>query len=88
MPTYVYETTDPGKPTRRYEIEQRMRDEPLTVHPETGEAIARVVSGGIGFIGLADSTPGPCGMGPCGSSDCPAPPMAGGCGSGMCGHQH
>lgn len=92
MPTYVYETTDPAKPVKRYEIEQRMTADALTVHPETGEAIQRVISGGLGFIGLADKAapaPGPCGMGACGSGDCPMPPMGGGgCGSGMCGHSH
>lgn len=93
MPTYVYETTDPAKPVKSYEIEQRMSAAALTVHPETGEAIQRVISGGLGFIGLADKStaaPGPCGMAPCGTSDCPLPPMGGGggCGSGMCGHNH
>ena len=89
MPTYVYETCDPAKPVRRFEIDQRMKDDPLTVDPQTGEPVRRVITGGIGFIGLADSTPGPCGMGPCGSGDCPMPPAAtGGCGSGMCGHSH
>ena len=38
MPTYVYETTDPTKPVRRFEVRQSMKDEPLRVDPETGEA--------------------------------------------------
>ena len=48
MPTYVYETTDPAKPVRRFEVKQSMRDEPLRVDPETGESVRRVISGGYG----------------------------------------
>lgn len=44
MVTYVYETLPrAGKPTRRYEIRQSIKDSPLTKHPETGEAIRRCV---------------------------------------------
>jgi predicted nucleic acid-binding Zn ribbon protein len=48
MPIYVYETTDPSKPVRRFEIKQSMKDEPLKVDPKTGEAVRRVISGGYG----------------------------------------
>ena len=50
MPIYVYETTDPKKPVRRFEIQQSMKDAPLTEHPETGEAVRRVISGGLGYM--------------------------------------
>ncbi|HAD60612.1 MAG TPA: hypothetical protein DCG12_15310 [Planctomycetaceae bacterium] len=49
MPTYVYETipqTD-GQESKQFEIEQRMSDPALTKHPETGEPVQRVISGGI-----------------------------------------
>ena len=48
MPIYVYETTDPAKPVRRFELKQAMRDEPLKEDPETGEPVRRVISGGYG----------------------------------------
>ena len=50
MPTYVYETTDPTKPVRRFEVKQSIRDKPLQVDPETGEAVRRVISGGYGVL--------------------------------------
>jgi predicted nucleic acid-binding Zn ribbon protein len=50
MPIYVYETTDPTKPVRRFEVKQSIRDEPLQVDPETGEAVRRVISGGYGVL--------------------------------------
>jgi len=52
MTTYVYQTlpaNDDQQP-RRYEIQQRMSDAPLTRHPETGEPIRRVILGGYGPI--------------------------------------
>lgn len=53
MPTYVYETIpeDSQAEPKRYEIWQRMKDEPLAIHPETGERIRRVLIGGIGLPG-------------------------------------
>ena len=47
MPIYVYETIDPQKPIRRFEVRQSMKDEPLQVEPETGEPVRRVISGGV-----------------------------------------
>src|SRR5437867_4499120 len=29
MPTYIYETTDPAKPIRTFEVKQSVHDEPL-----------------------------------------------------------
>jgi predicted nucleic acid-binding Zn ribbon protein len=71
MPTYVYETTDASKPSRRFEIKQSMKDEPLRIDPSTGEPIRRVISGGYG-VHVAGGAPAP------------APPGSGGCGPG-CG---
>lgn len=50
MATYTYETTDSKRPVRRFELQQSMKDEPLTKHPETGEAIRRVITGGLGYM--------------------------------------
>ena len=52
MTTYVYETIpkSPEEPHRYYEIQQGMNEAPLTVHPETGEPIGRVVLGGFGLL--------------------------------------
>jgi predicted nucleic acid-binding Zn ribbon protein len=50
MPTYVYETTDPTKPVRRFEVKQSIHDKPLKVDPETDEPVRRVVSGGYGVL--------------------------------------
>ncbi len=69
MPTYVYETTDPAKPARRFEVKQSMKDEPLRVDPETGEAVRRVISGGYGVhvpggsMGPSVGSVGGCGPG-------------------------
>jgi predicted nucleic acid-binding Zn ribbon protein len=51
MAIYIYETTDPKKPVRRFELQQSMKDEALTQHPETGESIRRVIVGGLGYMG-------------------------------------
>lgn len=52
MATYVYETLprQDGAPTRRFEVVQSMKDAPLTRHPDTGEPIRRVISGGYGIM--------------------------------------
>jgi len=50
MATYIYETTDPKKPVRRFEVRQSMKDAPLTKDPETGEPVRRVISGGLGYM--------------------------------------
>lgn len=52
MPTYVYETipAEGGSPVRRFEVTQRMSDDPLTEDPETGEPVRRVITGGVGLV--------------------------------------
>lgn len=52
MTTYVYETVpaDSKEQPKFYEIQQSMQDAPLTKHPETGEAIRRVILGGYGAM--------------------------------------
>ena len=43
MPTYVYEVvTADGQPGQRFEVVQKMTDDPLTTHPETGEPVRRL----------------------------------------------
>ena len=50
MPTYVYETIpQAGEAVERFEVEQRMSDAPLTVHPEKNIPVRRVIVGGSGF---------------------------------------
>jgi len=56
MPTYVYETTNPDKPGRRFEVVQSMKDEPLRVDRETGEPVRRIISGGLGVLVPGGST--------------------------------
>jgi predicted nucleic acid-binding Zn ribbon protein len=71
MTTYLYETvpTREGETVKQYEIQQGMNDEPFTRHPQTGEAIRRVILGGWGLKkGVAKLAPssGGCGCGPSG----------------------
>jgi predicted nucleic acid-binding Zn ribbon protein len=75
MATYLYETipTSRGAKPKQYEIQQSMKDAPLTHHPETGEPIKRVIVGGYGLItpgsGSASAGSQPshsCGHGSCG----------------------
>jgi predicted nucleic acid-binding Zn ribbon protein len=54
MAIYIYETTDPKKPVRRFELPQSMKDAPYTQHPETGEPIRRVITGGFGYMGTGN----------------------------------
>jgi len=64
MTTYVYETipTKPGQKPRRFEVRQSMQEAPLTKHPETGEPVQRIISGGYGIIAQkAAPPPAPCG---------------------------
>ncbi len=65
MPTYVYETTDPTRPIRRFEVKQPFGEKPLLLDPETGELLRRVISGGYGVLVRGGST-GPS-VGSCGS---------------------
>ena len=51
MPTYVYETlpSDPAAEPRRFEVFQKMNDDPLTIDPDSGEPVKRIITGGIGL---------------------------------------
>lgn len=78
MTTYVYETipSKKGEKPRHYELKQAMKDAPLTKHPETGEPIRRVLTGGFGVLSSKPSS----------AKSGPAPsPRRGGCGGGACG---
>jgi predicted nucleic acid-binding Zn ribbon protein len=50
MPTYIYETTDPAKPVRTFEVKQSVHDAPLRSDPETGEGARRVISAGYNLL--------------------------------------
>jgi hypothetical protein len=70
MPTYVYETIPShGGTAERFEWRQSMNDEPLAKHPDTGQPVRRVISGGLGHMGAANKSlpePGPgCGPATC-----------------------
>lgn len=60
MPTYVYETipANPNTEPRRFELFQRMTDDPLVTDPQSGEPVRRIITGGIGIKlkGLKRST--------------------------------
>lgn len=46
MPTYEYMREDGS----RFEVIQKFSDTPLTICPETGQQVKRVISGGSGVI--------------------------------------
>lgn len=75
MATYVYETipSGTGAAVRTYEIRQSMKDAALTKHPETGEAIRRVITGGLGVMTSSKGAPAP------------RPAVGGSCCGGGCG---
>lgn len=68
MATYVYETIprQNGDQPRRFEVVQSMKDAPLTRHPDTGEPVRRVITGGFGFMEKAGpkSAPAPAACAP------------------------
>lgn len=68
MITYLYETVPASsrEEPKHYEIQQAISDPPLTKHPQTGEAIRRVVLGGFGAPAAAKSDDSGCGCGPSG----------------------
>lgn len=76
MAIYVYETipAGEGQPVRTYEIRQSMKDAALTKHPETGESIRRVITGGLGIMTSSK-----------GASPSPTPTSGGHCCGGGCG---
>lgn len=67
MPTYLYQTlpTTPDAPVRRFEVRQSISEAPLTVDPETGAPVERVITGGRGPLttptGGVEPTVGGCG---------------------------
>ena len=68
MTTYIYETiqADDSTEPKVFEFQQRMIDKPLTQHPETGEPVRRVISGGLGIMQKGKSSapaPSSCGSG-------------------------
>lgn len=76
MAIYVYETIPQGggDKVRTYEIRQSMSDAALTKHPETGEAIRRVITGGTGIMTSSK-----------GGTPAPRPAAGGHCCGGGCG---
>ena len=50
MPTYIYETTDPTKPIRSFEVKQSVHDDPLRSDPKTGEPARRIISAGYKIL--------------------------------------
>lgn len=75
MATYIYETIPeaPDQPVRTYEIQQSMKDSALTRHPETGEPIRRVITGGLGIMTSArggSPSPAPSGGHCCAGAGC------------------
>ncbi|MDI1320381.1 MAG: zinc ribbon domain-containing protein [bacterium] len=67
MATYVYETIPraAGDTPRRFEVVQSMKDAPLQAHPETGEPVKRVITGGYGLMGVTERTPMAAPTAPC-----------------------
>jgi hypothetical protein len=59
MATYIYETIprQAGEAPRRFEVVQSMKDAPLQRHPDTGEPVRRVITGGFGLMGITEKTP-------------------------------
>jgi len=72
MATYIYETIPEveGEKPRRFEVRQSMKEDALTRHPDTGEPVRRVITGGAGVMGMsssASSSSGSSGGGSCGT---------------------
>jgi predicted nucleic acid-binding Zn ribbon protein len=59
MTTYIYETIPEkkGGAVKHYEIKQSMKDAAFSKHPETGEAVRRVVVGGYGILKSGEPAP-------------------------------
>ncbi len=88
MPTYEYETIPQraGQHPVRFELYQPITAASLSKHPETGEPVRRVISGGLGIFTeskLSDG-PSPCASGGCGMPSCDVP-RGGDCQNGACG---
>jgi predicted nucleic acid-binding Zn ribbon protein len=70
MPTYVYVTIPQAADElpEQFEIQQSMRDDALTRHPEDGRPVKRVITGGLGYLGGSkESSGGSAGGGSCGA---------------------
>lgn len=69
MATYVYETIPQieGEKPKRFEVKQSMNDAALTRHPDTGEPVRRVITGGAGLMGMSSSGASASGGGGCGT---------------------
>jgi predicted nucleic acid-binding Zn ribbon protein len=67
MPTYVYETISPTP--ERFEVRQGFNDPALATHPETGEPVRRVISGGLAVLPSATASSEASGPG-CGPATC------------------
>ena len=52
MATYVYETIpdNTDEKPRRFEVQQKMTDEPLAHDPESGLPVKRIITGGSGIV--------------------------------------
>ncbi|MDR1788933.1 MAG: zinc ribbon domain-containing protein [Opitutaceae bacterium] len=77
MATYIYETIPEkaGEAPRLCELVQSMREPAFTRHPETGERIRRVITGGFGLMGVSSGEKKEAGGGGC---------CGGGCRCGRC----
>ena len=70
MPTYLYETLpSAGIAPRRFEVRQSFDEPALTIDPETGEQVRRVISGGLGILTKGEGAAGPASEG-CGPANC------------------
>lgn len=67
MATYVYETIprQPGEMPQRFEVVQSMKDAPLQWHPDTGEPVRRVITGGYGLMRVGEKTLAATSAAPC-----------------------
>jgi predicted nucleic acid-binding Zn ribbon protein len=77
MPIYVYETIPSASDAapERFELRQSMAEAPLTMHPESGVPVRRVLSGGLVTFtnsqsGDACGVPGGAPRGGCASGNC------------------
>jgi hypothetical protein len=59
MPIYQYQTIPTAEQPEilGFEITQSMKDVPLSQHPETGQPVRRVISGGFQPMGLRSRSP-------------------------------
>jgi hypothetical protein len=67
MATYIYETIlrQTGEEPERFEMVQSMKDAPLNRHPQTGQPVRRIISGGFGLMGVGEKSPPAAAAAPC-----------------------